>query len=55
MAYDDVIRVADLKTRSSRYERVLRDNSVGDDQIVYTTEYMHPRLEQIRSVPVLSS
>jgi indolepyruvate ferredoxin oxidoreductase, beta subunit len=47
MAYDDVIRVADLKTRGSRYERVLRDNSVGDGQIVYTTEYMHPRLEEV--------
>jgi len=46
MAYDDVIRVADLKTRGSRFARVLRDNSVGDDQIVYTTEYMHPRLEE---------
>jgi indolepyruvate ferredoxin oxidoreductase, beta subunit len=46
MVYDDVIRVADLKTRASRYERVLRENSVGDGQIVYTTEYMHPRLEE---------
>ena len=26
---------------------VLRDNSVGDGQIVYTTEYMHPRLEEV--------
>ena len=47
MAYDDVIRVADLKIRASRYERVLRENSVGDGQIVYTTEYMHPRLEEV--------
>ncbi|HXX03742.1 MAG TPA: indolepyruvate oxidoreductase subunit beta family protein [Xanthobacteraceae bacterium] len=47
MAYDDVIRVADLKTRASRYDRVLRDNSVGAGQIVYTTEYMHPRLEEV--------
>jgi hypothetical protein len=47
MAYDDVIRVADLKTRASRYERVLGENSVGDGQIVYTTEYMHPRLEEV--------
>ncbi len=46
MAYDDVIRVADLKTRTSRFERVQRDNAVGDGQIVYTTEYMHPRLEE---------
>ena len=47
MAYDDVIRVADLKTRASRYDRVLRENAVGSDQIVYTTEYMHPRLEEV--------
>jgi indolepyruvate ferredoxin oxidoreductase beta subunit len=47
MAYDDVIRVADLKTRASRYDRVLRENSVGEGQIVYTTEYMHPRLEEV--------
>jgi indolepyruvate ferredoxin oxidoreductase, beta subunit len=47
MTYDDVIRVADLKTRASRYERVTRENSVGEGQIVYTTEYMHPRLEEV--------
>jgi indolepyruvate ferredoxin oxidoreductase, beta subunit len=46
MAYDDVIRVADLKTRSHRYQRVLNENTVGEGQIVYTTEYMHPRLEE---------
>jgi indolepyruvate ferredoxin oxidoreductase, beta subunit len=47
MSYDDVIRVAELKTRPQRDARVRRDNSVGADQIVYTTEYMHPRLEEI--------
>jgi indolepyruvate ferredoxin oxidoreductase beta subunit len=47
MSYDDVIRVADLKIRASRYDRVLRDNFVGEGQIVYTTEYMHPRLEEV--------
>ena len=47
MTYDDVIRVADLKIRSSRFERVKRENSVGEGQIVYTTEYMHPRLEEV--------
>jgi len=46
MAYDDVIRVAELKTRSGRYRRVLKENAVGEGQIVYTTEYMHPRLEE---------
>ncbi len=47
MSYDDVIRVAELKTRPQRDARVRRDNAVGKDQIVYTTEYMHPRLEEI--------
>ena len=47
MAYDDVIRVAELKTRSHRYQRVLKENAVGEAQIVYTTEYMHPRLEEV--------
>ena len=47
MAYDDAIRVAELKTRSHRYERVLKENAVGQGQIVYTTEYMHPRLEEV--------
>jgi indolepyruvate ferredoxin oxidoreductase beta subunit len=47
MTYDDVIRVADLKIRGDRFERVKRENSVGDGQIVYTTEYMHPRLEEV--------
>lgn len=47
MSYDDVIRVAELKTRPQRDARVRRDNGVGKGQIVYTTEYMHPRLEEI--------
>jgi indolepyruvate ferredoxin oxidoreductase, beta subunit len=47
MAYDDVISVADLKTRATRFQRV-RDEVLADaDQLVYTTEYMHPRAEEI--------
>ena len=47
MAYDDVIRVADLKTRSSRFDRVRKEVGARDDQIVYLTEYMHPRMEEV--------
>jgi len=47
MAYDDVIRVADLKTRGSRFERVRSEVGAKPDQLVYTTEFMHPRLEEI--------
>jgi indolepyruvate ferredoxin oxidoreductase, beta subunit len=47
MAYDDVIRVADLKTRGSRFVRVREEVSARDDQIVYATEFMHPRVEEV--------
>jgi len=47
MAYDDIIRVADLKTRGSRFDRVRHEVGVGEDQILYTTEFMHPRAEEL--------
>ncbi len=47
MAYDDVIRVADLKTRATRFERVRKEVGVKTDQLLYTTEYMHPRMEEV--------
>lgn len=47
MAYDDVIRVADLKTRSTRFDRVRDEVGVRDDQVLAITEYMHPRGEEI--------
>ncbi len=47
MAYDDVIRVADLKTRGTRFDRVRKEVGVKQDQILYMTEYMHPRMEEV--------
>jgi len=47
MAYDDVIRVADLKTRGSRFARVRSEVAARPDQIVYATEFMHPRMEEV--------
>jgi indolepyruvate ferredoxin oxidoreductase beta subunit len=47
MAYDDVIRVADLKTRARRVERVRSEVAAGRDQIVQTTEFMHPGMEEV--------
>ena len=46
MAYEDVIRVADLKTRGSRLARVLVEARGKPEQIVDVTEYMHPRFEE---------
>jgi indolepyruvate ferredoxin oxidoreductase beta subunit len=47
MAYDDVIRVADLKTRASRFRRVEREMGVGPEQVLKITEFMHPRIEEV--------
>lgn len=47
MAYDDVIRVADLKTRASRFERIDKEIGKRDDQLLYMTEFMHPRMEEV--------
>jgi indolepyruvate ferredoxin oxidoreductase beta subunit len=47
MCYDDILRVADLKTRGSRFERVSREVGVKDDQILALTEYFHPRMQEI--------
>ncbi|TWB43991.1 indolepyruvate ferredoxin oxidoreductase beta subunit [Nitrospirillum pindoramense] len=47
MTYDDVIRVADLKTRPGRRSRIEREVGVGPQQVLTTTEFMHPRMEEI--------
>jgi indolepyruvate ferredoxin oxidoreductase beta subunit len=47
MAYDDVARVADLKIRESRRTRVRREVDAGAETIVETTEYFHPRAEEL--------
>jgi indolepyruvate ferredoxin oxidoreductase, beta subunit len=48
MAYDDVIRVADLKTRTARSARVATEIKLDSErQVVQLTEYFHPRMEEI--------
>jgi indolepyruvate ferredoxin oxidoreductase beta subunit len=47
MAYDDVVRVADLKTRRSRFARIRAEVGAMPDQLVYPTEFLHPRMEEI--------
>ncbi|WP_166418711.1 indolepyruvate oxidoreductase subunit beta family protein [Cochlodiniinecator piscidefendens] len=49
MAYDDVIRVARLKTLSQRRDRVAHEVNLKEDQILQTTEFMHPRMEEVAS------
>ncbi|MGH8240908.1 MAG: DUF6537 domain-containing protein, partial [Steroidobacteraceae bacterium] len=47
MSYEDTIRVADLKTRGTRFSRVRDEVRAQAEQIVYMTEFMHPRFEEV--------
>jgi len=47
MSYDDVIRVADLKTRASRFARVRAEAAAKPEQLVGMTEFFHPRLDEV--------
>jgi indolepyruvate ferredoxin oxidoreductase beta subunit len=47
MAYEDTIRVADLKIRTSRFARVRAEAQVGNGQILEIAEFFHPRPQEI--------
>ena len=47
MAYEDTIRVADLKIRATRSERVAQEAQLGAGQVMTVTEYMHPRVQEV--------
>jgi indolepyruvate ferredoxin oxidoreductase beta subunit len=47
MSYEDTIRVADLKTRRTRFNRVREEVRAQAEQIVYMSEYMHPRFDEV--------
>ncbi len=47
MAYDDVIRVADQKTRPARFARIGREMGAGEAQLLHLTEFLHPRAEEL--------
>ena len=47
MTYEDAIRVADLKIRSTRFARVRKDVQAEQGQVVTWQEFMHPRVQEI--------
>jgi len=47
MTYEDTIRVAELKIRPSRFERVRQEVKVEDGQILEIAEFFHPRVQEI--------
>lgn len=50
MSYEDIIRVADLKTRGSRFERVRREVGAREDEPVIVIDYLKPGLEELASI-----
>ena len=50
MAYEDIIRVADLKTRRSRFERVRREVGAKPHEPVVVIDYLKPGVEEFASV-----
>ncbi len=50
MTYEDIIRVADLKSRPERMARVRREVGAGDGEPLVVTEFLKPGFEEIASV-----
>jgi indolepyruvate ferredoxin oxidoreductase beta subunit len=50
MSYEDIIRVADLKTRASRFARVRREVGAKDDEPVVVIDYLKPGVEEFASL-----
>ena len=50
MTFEDIMRVAQFKTRRSRFERMRRDVQAQDDQLVRTTEHFKPGPYEFASV-----
>jgi len=47
MSYEDAPRVADLKIRRTRFERVHQDARVESEQLLLIKEFLHPRVQEI--------
>lgn len=50
MAYEDVIRVADLKIRRERFTRVRKEAGAERGEIVRITDYLKPGLDELCSI-----
>jgi indolepyruvate ferredoxin oxidoreductase beta subunit len=50
MSFEDIIRVADLKTRASRFERVRREARAGAGEPVVIVDYLKPGVEEFASL-----
>ncbi|MGQ0794462.1 MAG: indolepyruvate oxidoreductase subunit beta family protein [Deltaproteobacteria bacterium] len=47
MSYEDAIRVAELKTKPQRFERIREQARISNNQILRVTDYLKPDAEEI--------
>ncbi len=50
MSFEDIIRVADLKTRATRFARVRKEVRANDDEPVVIIDYLKPGVEEFASL-----
>jgi indolepyruvate ferredoxin oxidoreductase beta subunit len=50
MSYEDVMRVADLKSRETRIQRVRRESRAASHEPVRITEFLNPGIEEFTTV-----
>ncbi len=50
MSYEDVIRVADLKSRRSRVARIRDEARLRDDDLLEVVEYLKPGVDEVASI-----
>ena len=50
MCYEDVVRVADLKTRPERFARIRAEAQAQDHELVDVTEHFKPGVDEIASI-----
>jgi indolepyruvate ferredoxin oxidoreductase beta subunit len=50
MSYEDIVRVADLKTRAARFERVRQEAGAKDGEPVVVIDFLKPGVEEFASL-----
>lgn len=50
MSYEDVIRVADLKTRAARRDRIRKEVRAKDSDIIRVADFLKPGIEELCSI-----
>jgi indolepyruvate ferredoxin oxidoreductase, beta subunit len=50
MAFDDIVRVADLKSRASRWQRVAREVKLQDDDLLHLYDHFKPGVPEFAAL-----